>query len=142
MRADDGLVVKLGTCKKESGILLSIKEVEFIAASHAGTELVGLRGLFGETNMRVVEPTPMSMENQRRLGNDGKREKHLKHETCRRSFKCICHRAQAKVVQASFIKSDDMMVALLPKALPEPRILGLRGIYKLKSIQHDVEEET
>ena len=39
-------------------------EAEFIAASHAGRELLGLRRLFGEVEMNVVEPMPMLMDNQ------------------------------------------------------------------------------
>lgn len=37
----------------------------------------------------------------------------------------ICHYAQAKVVQASFVKSDNMMVDVLTKALPTTKISGL-----------------
>ena len=53
----------------------------------------------------------------------------------------ICHHAQAKVVQPSLVKSDDMTEDLLTTALPAPMILGLRGMFKLKAIQDDVEEE-
>lgn len=44
------------TCKKQSGVSLSTMEAEFIAASHAGREVLGLRGLFGDLNMKVMEP--------------------------------------------------------------------------------------
>ena len=37
-------------------------EAEFIAASHAGRELLGNRGLFGELNMKFVEPMLMWIE--------------------------------------------------------------------------------
>lgn len=56
-------------------------------------------------------------------------------------FKFICHYAQARVVQPSFFKSNDTMTYLLTKALPAPRISCLLGVYKLKLIQDDVEEE-
>lgn len=56
-------------------------------------------------------------------------------------LKLMCHRTQAKVVQRSFVKSDAMMVDLLMKALPAPKISGLRGMFELKAIRDDVGEE-
>ena len=34
-------------------------DAEFIAASHAGREILGMRGLFGELDMKFVEPMLM-----------------------------------------------------------------------------------
>uniref|UniRef100_A0AAV1UG69 Uncharacterized protein n=1 Tax=Peronospora matthiolae TaxID=2874970 RepID=A0AAV1UG69_9STRA len=39
-------------------------KAEFIAASHAGRELFGLKELFGELNMKIFKPMPMWMDNQ------------------------------------------------------------------------------
>ena len=39
-------------------------EAEFIAASQAGIELLGLKKLFGEMGMKIVKPMPMWMDNQ------------------------------------------------------------------------------
>lgn len=41
----------------------------------------------------------------------------------------ICHHAQAKLVQLSFVTSDDMMADLLTKKIPAPRILDLHEMY-------------
>ena len=43
-------------------------------------------------------------------------------------------------MQLKFVKSDGMIADLLTKALPSPRILVLRGLFNLKSIQDEVEE--
>ena len=59
----DGAVVSW-TCKKQTGVSLSTMEAEFIAASQAGRELLGLKELFSELDMKVVEPMPMWMDNQ------------------------------------------------------------------------------
>lgn len=59
----DGTVVSW-TCKQQTGVSLSIMEAGFIAASHAGRELLGLKELFGELDMKVVDPMPMWMDNQ------------------------------------------------------------------------------
>ena len=72
------------------------------------------------------------------LLNSEKSEVSAKHVDIR--FKFVCHYAQAKVVQPSIFKSDDMIANLLTKSLPAPRILVLRGLCKLKSIQDEVEE--
>lgn len=44
-------------------------------------------------------------------------------------IKFICHHAQAKLVQLSFVTFDDMMVDLLTKKIPAPRILDLHEMY-------------
>ena len=116
-------------------------EAEFIAASQAGRDLLGLKELFSELNMEVMKPMPMWMDNQAAI-------KHLETEMSTSSakhvdirFKFICHYAQAKIVQPRFVKSADMIADLLTKALPAPRIVDLRKMFKLIAIQHDVEEE-
>ena len=68
----DGAVVSWA-CKKQTGVSLSTMKAELIAASQAGCELLGLKGLFGELDMKVVEPMPMWMDNQaaiKQLGSE------------------------------------------------------------------------
>jgi hypothetical protein len=136
----DGAVVSWA-CKKQTGVSLSTMEAEFIAASHAGRELLGLRELLGELGMKTVEPMSMWMDNQATIKqlDSEKSTSSAKHVDIR--FKFICHYAQAKIVEPSYVKSEDMMADLLKKALPAPRIVYLRGMFKLKTIQDDVEEE-
>ena len=55
-------------------------------------------------------------------------------------FKIICHCAQTKIVKPSFVKSGDM-IADLPTKKTAPRMLDLRRLLKLKTIQEDFEEE-
>ena len=56
-------------------------------------------------------------------------------------FKFIRHYAQAGIVVPRFVKSQDMIVDILTKALPAPRMEELRKMFKLKAAQHDTEEE-
>ena len=116
-------------------------EAKFIAASHAGRELLGLKELFGELDMNVVKLMPMWMDNQAatNLLKSEKSSSSAKHVDIR--FRFICHYAQAQIVQPRFVKSGDMIADLLTKALPAPRISTLRKLFKLKTIQDDVEEE-
>ncbi|CAI5746258.1 unnamed protein product [Peronospora destructor] len=130
----DGAVV-LWVCKKQTGVALSTMEAEFIAASHAGRELLGLTELFGVLDMKVVEPMPMWMDNQAAIKQleSEKSTSSAKHvDIC---FEFICHYAQTKVVQPSFVKSGEMIADLLTKALSVPRILDLREMFKLKAIR-------
>ena len=119
------------TCKKKIGVSFRTMKAEFIAASHAGRELLGVRGSFGELEMKVVDLMFM--------WKYVKSTSSANHVDIRLKF--MCHRTQAKVVQPSSVKSDAMMVDLLTKALPAQRISGLRGMFKLKAIQDDFEEE-
>ena len=52
------------SCKKQTGVSLSTMEAEFIAASQAERELLGLKELFGKLGMKIVKPMPMWMDNQ------------------------------------------------------------------------------
>lgn len=59
MRADEGRCCGIVDVQ-EADLCLA---AEFIAASHTGLMLLGLRGFFGELDMKVVEPMPMCMDN-------------------------------------------------------------------------------
>ena len=115
-------------------------EAEFIAASQAGRELLGLKELFGELDMKVVEPMPMWVDDQAAIKqlDSEKSTSSAKHVDIR--FKFICHYAQVKMVKPSFVKSGDMIADLMTKALSAPRIVDLRKMFKLKAIQDDVKE--
>ena len=58
----DGAVVSW-VCKKQTRVSLSTMGAEFIAASRAGRELLGLRELLSELGINVNEPLPMWMVN-------------------------------------------------------------------------------
>ena len=59
----DGAVVSWAF-KKQTGVLLSTMEAEFIAASQTGRALLGLREIFSELGMKINEPMSMCMDNQ------------------------------------------------------------------------------
>nr|CCA16050.1 gagpol polyprotein putative [Albugo laibachii Nc14] len=135
----DGAVV-LWSCKKQTGVSLSTMEAEFIAASQAGRELLGLRPLFQELGIKIAEPMKMKMDNQaliKQLENE-KSTASDKHVDIR--FKFICHHAHARVVQPIFVRSGEMIADLLTKALPALRITELRHMFNLK-IMHSMGEE-
>ena len=54
----DGAVVSWA-CKKKTGVSMRTIEADFIASSQAGRGLLGLKEVFGELDMKVVEPMPM-----------------------------------------------------------------------------------
>nr|CCA24530.1 hypothetical protein TcasGA2_TC015470 [Albugo laibachii Nc14] len=87
----------LWSCKKQTGVLLSTMEAEFIAASQAGRELLGLRQLFQELGIKITEPMKMKMDNQAAIKQleSEKSTASAKHGDIR--FKFICHYAHAQV---------------------------------------------
>ncbi|CAH0479686.1 unnamed protein product [Peronospora belbahrii] len=124
----DGAVV-MWTCTKQSEVSLSTMEAEFIFASQAGRELLGLKKLLGELKLRICELMPMCVDNQAAI-------KQLEHEKSTSSakhvdirFKFILHHVREGVVQPRFIKSEDMMADMLTKALPAPRMEDLRTMF-------------
>ena len=134
----DGAVVSWA-CKKQTGVSLSTMKAELIAASQAGCDLLGLNKLFGELDMKVVEPMPMGMDNQAAIKqlDSEKSTSSAKHVDIR--FKFICHYAQVKTVKTSYVKSGEIIADLWTKALPAPWIVDLRNMFKLKAIQDDVD---
>ena len=134
----DGAVVSWA-CKKQTGVSLSTIGAELIAASQAGCELLGLNELFGELDIKFVEPMPMGMDNQAAIKqlDSEKSTSSAKHvDIC---FKFICHYAQVKTVKTSYVKSGEIIADLWTKALPAPWIVDLRNMFKLKAIQDDVD---
>ena len=116
-------------------------EAEFIAASQAGREILGLKELFAKLDIKIVKRMPMWMGNQaviKQLEGE-KSTTSAKHVDIR--FKFICQHAQEKMVKPSFTKSSDMIVDLLTKALPVPRIQDLREMFNLKAMEDAVEED-
>ena len=89
----------------------------------------------------MIKPMPMWRNNQAAINllKSEKSSSSAKHDDSR--FKFIYHYARSQIVQPSFVKSEDMIADLLTKALPASRILMLRKLFKLKTIQDDVEEE-
>uniref|UniRef100_A0AAV1U0G2 Reverse transcriptase Ty1/copia-type domain-containing protein n=1 Tax=Peronospora matthiolae TaxID=2874970 RepID=A0AAV1U0G2_9STRA len=136
----DGAVV-FWLCKKQSGVAFSTMDAEFVAASQGSRKLLGLRELFKEQKMAMVEPMSMWMDSQAAI-------KQLEAEKSTSSakhvdilFKFICHHAREGTVVPRFIKSECTMADILTKSLPAPRLEELRVMFNLMPFQTDVKEE-
>uniref|UniRef100_A0AAV1VGL1 Polyprotein n=1 Tax=Peronospora matthiolae TaxID=2874970 RepID=A0AAV1VGL1_9STRA len=69
----DGMPVSW-MCKKQGGVSLSTMEAEFTAASIMARELLGIRELLQELDLRFEEPIPLRVDNQAALKQlDGER---------------------------------------------------------------------
>ena len=133
--------VVMWTCKKQSGVSMSTMEAEFISASQAGRELLGLKELLGELKLRACKPMPMWVDNQaviQQLESE-KSTSSAKHVDIR--FKFLRHHVRARVVNPRFIMSEDIMTDMLTKSLPAPRMKDLSAMFKLKAIQDTAEKE-
>ena len=128
-------------CKKQSGLSLSTMEAEFVSASQAVRELLGTKELLCELKLQVREPMPMWIDNQAAIKQleSEKSTSSAKHVYIR--FKFICHHTQEGTVVPRFVRSEDMVVDILTKSLPAPRMEELRAMLKLKAAQANTEEE-
>ena len=113
----DGSVV-LWSCKKQSIVSLSTMEAEFIYASKAGRELLGVRELL--LKLEVCEPMPMWMDNQAVIKQLEAEKSTTRAKQVDIRFKFICLYARAGTVMPRFINSDDMMADILTKSLSAP----------------------
>nr|CCA17204.1 AlNc14C31G2902 [Albugo laibachii Nc14] len=116
-------------------------EAEFIAASQAGRELLGLRQLFQELGIKIAEPMKLKMYNQAAINQMESEKRTASAKLVDIRFKFICHYAHAQVVQPIFVKSGEMIADLLTKALPAPRIAELHDMFNLKLMHRTVDEE-
>uniref|UniRef100_A0AAV1UE01 LAGLIDADG endonuclease n=1 Tax=Peronospora matthiolae TaxID=2874970 RepID=A0AAV1UE01_9STRA len=133
--------VILWLCKKQSGVSLSTMEAEFIAASQAGRELLGMKGLLDELELSVIKTMPMWMNNQAAIKQiDSERStSSAMHVNIR--FELICNHSKEGIVAPRFVKYQDMMADILTKSLPAPRMEELRAMFGLKTTQDETEEE-
>ena len=98
----DGAVV-LWLCKKQSGVSLSTKEAEFISASQAGRELLGMKEVLSELRLHVCEPMPMWIDNQAAIKQLESEKSTSSAKDVNIRFKFICHHAQEGTVVPRFV---------------------------------------
>ena len=79
----------------------------------------------------IVEPMLMWMDNQAAMKQLEREKINSRAKLVGIRSKFICHYAQARIVQPSFVKSRNMITDLLMKALPVPRVVELRGMHNL-----------
>ena len=96
----DGAVV-LWSCKKQNGVSLSTMEAEFIAASQAGRELLGLRQLFQELGIKIAEPMKLKMYNQAAINQMESEKRTASAKLVDIRFKFICHYAHVQLFSQS-----------------------------------------
>ncbi|POM57760.1 Mitochondrial Carrier (MC) Family, partial [Phytophthora palmivora] len=113
-------------CKKQTAVVLSTVEAEFVAASVGGQNVLDLHELFGEIGLPVKLPIEMMIDNQAALKQitseaSSGRAKHVDVKV-----KFLRDYAERGVVLPTYVGTADMLADLLTKALPGERVLELR----------------
>nr|CCA27596.1 AlNc14C580G12211 [Albugo laibachii Nc14] len=112
---------------------MSTMEGEFVSASHAGQELLGLRELLAELVFNVALPMMMELDNQaaiRQLGNEesSTRAKHIDIK-----LKFIKNYAKKKIVKPTYVPTKAMVADLLTKSFS---VVRPRELMTLCSLDH------
>ncbi|CAI5730849.1 unnamed protein product [Peronospora farinosa] len=118
-------------CKKQGGVSLSTMEAEFTAASLMARELLGVRELLQELNLKLEEPMPLRVDNQAALKQlDGERASaKAKHIDVRIKFVgCFTKRG---IIKPEYRETGSMPADILTKALAAPRLDELRQVIGL-----------
>ena len=106
---------------------MSTAEAEFVAASYGAKEILGLRNLLMEINVKVVLPMTMYVDNQaaiRQIQNDASSSA-TKHVDVRLKF--VKGWNAKGVIKPTYIKSIDMIADLLTKQMSTTRLSDLRA---------------
>uniref|UniRef100_A0AAV1U951 Reverse transcriptase Ty1/copia-type domain-containing protein n=1 Tax=Peronospora matthiolae TaxID=2874970 RepID=A0AAV1U951_9STRA len=127
----DGMPV-IWMCKKQGGVSLSTMEAEFTAASIMARELLGIRELLQELDLRFEEPIPLRVDNQAALKQlDGERASaKAKHIDVRIKF--VGDFATRGIIKPEYRETSSIPADILTKALAAPRLVEMRQVIGLK----------
>ena len=138
-RSTSGMVVKMGTgaiswaSKLQTIVTLSTTEAEYIAAVHAGQEIMWLRNLFAEFGYKFDAPSSLFIDNQSALSVAKNPEHHgrMKHLDLR--FYWLRGVVEAGYIDVQYLQTNLMPADIMTKALGRAKVqemcqmLGLEG---------------
>ena len=115
-------------CKKQSCVSLSTLEAEFIAGTEVSRELLGLKQLAEELQVKLHLPIPLWMDNKEGIVQieQESSSSRLKHVDMK--FKFLCDRAKKNQVVPSYVRSEDQVGDIFTKPLSQQKILKLREL--------------
>jgi hypothetical protein len=118
-------------CKKQSCVAMSTLEAEHAAAAEVVRELIGLKQIMEELNLKFQMPITLWIDNKEAI-NQVEQEsssKRLKHADMKLKF--LCDRASKEEIIPLYVKSEDQVADLLTKPLSQQRILKLKKLIGL-----------
>ena len=103
--------------KKQSSVVLSSTEAEYIAGAHAAKKLVWLRRLLNELSLRTDAATILLMDNQSAMAIARNLEFHdrTKHIDMRYHFLCL--KVENEELNPTYIPTEEQIADVLTKAL-------------------------
>ena len=127
----DGMPVSW-MCKKQGGVSFSTMEAEFTAASIMARELLGIRELLQELDLRFEEPIPLRVDDQAALKQlDGERASaKAKHIDVRIKF--VGDFTKRGIIKPEYRETSSMPADILTKALAAPKLVEMRQVIDLK----------
>ena len=107
-------------------------EEEFVVASSAARELLGVHELLQELGLVIITPIPMMVDNQAAIKqlegeSSSARAKHIDIWV-----KFVCDQARRRVIISNYVPSNKMIADILTKALDPHKLDSLRTLVSLQ----------
>ncbi len=114
------------TCKKQTCVALSTLEAEHAAAAEVARELLGLKQIMEELELKFKSPVTLWIDNKEAIKQveQDTSSKRLKHADMKLKF--LLDRANKEEIEPVYVKSEDQVADLLTKPLSRQRITKLR----------------
>jgi hypothetical protein len=111
--------------KKQSTVALSSTEAEYVALASASSELIWLKNLLEDLNIKIEEPVLMFEDNQSCIHLLSKWEhRRLKHVDVKYNF--VRDLVSDRIVEVKFIPSKEQKADILTKGLSSEQFVKLR----------------
>jgi hypothetical protein len=115
-------------CNKQSLVALSTMESEFVSATHGIREAMSCYYLVKELGQKIKLPIKLRMDNQAAIASimDGASSSKSKHVDIKHKF--IKDLYRRKIIQPSYVTTNNMKADILTKIMPGPNFVRLRTL--------------
>ena len=104
--------------KKQTSVVLSSTEAEYIAAVATGQEVLWMHKLLRELHFPINNASPMLMDNQSAIATVKNPEHHRRMKHIDIHHHWICEAVHQKQIAVHYIPTEQMTADILTKALP------------------------
>jgi hypothetical protein len=115
-------------CNKQPLVVLSTMESEFVSAAHGIREAMGCYHLVKELGQKIKLPIKFRLDNQAAIANIMDEASSSKTEHVDIKHKFIKDLYRHKIIQPSYVSTNNMKAEILTKIMSGPNIVRLRTL--------------
>ena len=128
--------------RKQDHIALNSAEAEYVAACEIGKEVVWLRKLLTYLFEKSLGPTVINCDNQSCIKMSGDPMFHSRMKHINNKFHFIRNLVQGGIVKLEYVSTDEQVIDILTKALPNKKFEYLRNMLGLVDIVDCIDDKS